>query len=492
MSQSLDITTEPTPAAPPPRKGQPLLAWLVIVAAIAFILWRYSTVSPLEKQKSDLVMMRLQGRYLVGLAELAERFLGGTKSGRQMLYEEARKSLNRGTYAQRLRFVVLAGELKGPDKAHEQLRQLDERYHERRGDPPAEEAETARILDRLYAVRADDPQAAASLPVDEQRELRQRLGWFGDLALAPAGADDEEARAAVLTPAYRTALSVLVVSFVMLGVGMVGLALLVTLFVLWCLGRLRSGLTLGSPHHGVYAETFALYMMLFLGLSVAVRYAINWLAPRHGTLALSSLPALGSLAALGWPVLRGIPWRQVRQDIGWQAGRRRPWLEPFLGAGCYAMALPMLILGVVLFLMLTKLRDLLGWGPDEFDPSNAPSHPIIFWVGNAGWWVWLEVLFVAAIVAPVVEETMFRGVLYRYLREASAGLRPALSVCFSALVVSFLFAVIHPQGFLGLPPLMALALAFTLMREWRGTLLPPMIAHGINNAVATLLLFLMS
>jgi membrane protease YdiL (CAAX protease family) len=59
-------------------------------------------------------------------------------------------------------------------------------------------------------------------------------------------------------------------------------------------------------------------------------------------------------------------------------------------------------------------------------------------------------------------------------------------------VVSFLFAVIHPQGFLAVPPLMSLALAFTLMREWRGTLLPPMIAHGINNAVATLLLFLMS
>ncbi|HEY7153017.1 MAG TPA: CPBP family intramembrane glutamic endopeptidase [Gemmataceae bacterium] len=490
------------------HKVRPLLAWLVILGAVAFILWRNSTVSPLEKQKRDLVMMRLQSRYLVGLAELVERllnylnylrggsereerFLNSKKSAREQLYKEAKANLNRGTYAQRLRFVVLAGELKGPDEAREQLRRLDQRYHERRGDPPAEEAEMARILGRIYAVQAEDPQAAASLPEDEQREVRERLDWFGDLALAPAGADDEEARAAVRTPAYRTALSVLVVSFVMLSVGVVGLALLVTLFVLWCLGRLRSGLTLGSPRHGVYVEAFALYMVLFLGLGVAVRYAIDGLALRHGKLALSSLPALGSLAALGWPVLCGVPWRQVRQDIGWHTGRR-PWLEPFLGAGCYALALPMLILGVVLLLILTKLRDRLGWGPGEFDPSNAPSHPIIFWAGNAGWWVWLEVLFLAGVVAPVVEETMFRGVLYRYLREASAGLRPALSVCFSALVVSFLFAVIHPQGFLGVPPLMALALAFTLMREWRGTLLPPMIAHGINNAVATLLLFLMS
>ncbi len=490
MSQ-LDCTPEQALAAPPTRKGQPLLAWLVILAAIAFILWRHSAASPLEKQKYDLVTMRLQSRYLVGLAELEKRFLGSGKNHHELLYREARETLNRGTYAQRLRFTVLAGELKGPREAREQLRQLDERYRARRGDPPAEEAETADILDHLYAARADDPQAAESLPEDEQEKLRQRLGWFGDLVLAPAGADEEAARAAVLMPAYRTALSVLGVAAGMLSVGMVGLVLLVTLFVLWCLGYLRSGLALGSSHHGVYAETFALYMVLFLGLSVAARHAIHWLSLRQGTLALSGLAALGSLAALGWPVLRGISWRQVRQDIGWQAGRC-PWRELLFGVGCYAMALPMLVLGLMLYFLLTKLRDQLGWGPDEFDPSNAPSHPIIFSVQNAGWWVWLEMLFVAGVIAPIVEETMFRGVLYRHLRTASAGLRPTLSVCFSALVVSFLFAVIHPQGFLGVPPLMALALAFTLMREWRGTLVPSMIAHGLNNTVVTLLLFLMS
>jgi membrane protease YdiL (CAAX protease family) len=381
--------------------------------------------------------------------------------------------------------------LKGPDEARKQLRQIDERYRALCGDPPAEDAETAQILDRFYAVRAEDPQTAASLPEGEERELRRRLGWFGDLALAPAGGGDDAARAAVLAPAYRTVWSLLGVAAGMVSVGCVGLALLVTLFVLWCLGRLRGGLTPGSPHYGVYAEAFALYMLLFLGLSVAMHHAIDWLSLRHGNLALSGLPALGSLAALGWPVLRGIPWSQVRQDIGWHTGRR-PWLEPFLGAGCYATALPMLILGAVLFFILTKLRDLLGRGPDEFGPTNAPGHPIVFWVGSAGWWVWLEVLFVASVVAPIVEETMFRGLLYRYLREASFGLRPALSVCFSALVVSFLFAVIHPQGVLAVPMLMALALAFSLMREWRGTLIPPMIAHGINNAVATVLLFLIS
>ncbi len=487
MSQDYAITTEMPPSTPP-RKGQPLVAWLVILAVVAFILWRYETVSPQQRQRYDLVTMRLEGRYIVGVAGLAERFLGDQKSGLQQLYKEM-QNLNRGTYPQRLRFVVLAGELKGADEAREQLHVINRKYRDHCGEPPPEEAETAQILDHLYTARIEKPEAA-SLPEGEQEKLRQRLDWFGQLALTPPGSNSD-ARSVVLAPAYRTVWALLGAGVLMFSLGLVGLVFLVTLIVLYFLNRLRDGLTPASPHHGVYAEAFAVYMLLFLGLSIAVHYALDWFSIQSGSLAISGLAALGSLAALGWPVLRGIAWHQVRQDIGWHVDRR-PGLESLLGLGCYALALPMLISGLVIYVVLTKLRDRLGWGPDEFDPSNAPGHPIVFWVSQVGWWVWLEVLFVASVVAPIVEETMFRGVLYRHLRAASAAWQPALSVLFSAVVVSFLFAVIHPQGFLAVPALMALALAFTLMREWRGTLLPSMIAHGINNAVATLLLFLMS
>lgn len=492
MSQSYSITTE-TPFSPTqcPRKGWPILAWLVILAAVAFILWRYQTTAPQDQQRYDLVTMRLQGRYLVGLAELYERFQVADKSSRATIYQQAKHNLNRGTYAQRLRFVVLAGELKGSEEAREQLHQIDQTYREHRGEPPAEDTETARILYRLYAARAENRNAAASLPEAEQQQLRQRLGWFGELALVPPNDNDEEERQEVLASAYRTVGAIIGSTVFMFGMGLSGLILLVTLFVLYFLNRLRDGLGPASPHHGIYAETFALYMLLFLGLSVGARYLIHWLSLEQGTLAVSGLAALSSLAALVWPVLRGIPWSQVRRDIGWHTGQR-PLLELLLGLGCYAMALPMLLLGLLLYFFLTKLRDRLGGGPDEFGPSNTPGHPIVFWVGHAGWWVWLEVLFVASVVAPIVEETMFRGVLYRHLRAASSGWRPSLSVVGSALVVSFVFAVIHPQGILAVPALMMLALAFTLMREWRGTLVPSMIAHGINNAVATALLFLTS
>jgi membrane protease YdiL (CAAX protease family) len=488
MSESFTASPEPPPPLPPPtRKGWPLLAWLIIAAVVGFILWRYATVGQRNRGKYDAVIVRLQGRLLVGLEQILK---GMSSEGdwKAVLYEDAQKSMDRGPYAQRLRFVVIAGELKGPDEALAQLDQLNDRYRSVVGEPPTDEAEIAQFLHQVFAVRQKGPAALGSLPENDQSQLRQSLGWFGDLALAPPDDGDAAERNAVLMPAYRTAWALLVYMGLLLGLGGMGLVLLVTLGVLWMLGLLRSGLSLGSAHGGVYAETFALYMVLFLALSFGAHYVADWLSLDGGSLFLSGLGALGSLAALGWPVLRGIPWKQVRQDIGWQSGRL-PWLEPFLGVGCYLLALPMLFAGLLLVAGLMKLRDQLGLGPDEFGPINNPGHPIVFSAARAGWLVWLELVFVASIVAPIVEETMFRGVLYRHLREASSRLRPALSVLFSALTVSFVFAIIHPQGLLGVPVLMALALGFTLMREWRGTLIPPMIAHGINNGLATLLLF---
>ena len=490
MSQLPALSSASPPiSAPPARKGRPLVAWFVILAIVGLILWRNEEESSRESARYDLLVMRLQGRYLVGLNHLP---MGPPldKDMRQKLYEEAEKSMNRGPYAERLRFVVLAGELIGPKEALAQLRHLDERYRSLHGEPPQEDARTAAILVDFYVQRVDKPHAVPSLPDEEQRLLRERLGWFGELALNPPEQDDAPAREAVLAPAKRTALSLVSFFGVLLSLGLLGLLILISLAILWFLGILRGGLLCGSPYGGVYAETFALYMVLYMGLSYAMRYVMTGLSLTHGRLALSGLAALGSLAALGWPVLRGVPWRQVCAEIGWRKGRR-PWLEPFLGIACYALALPMLLVGLLLMLGMTKLRDQFGAAPDEFSPVNTPGHPIVFWVANAGWWVWLEVLFVACVVAPIVEETMFRGVLHRHLREASCRLRPALSVAFSALVVSFLFAVIHPQGFLAVPVLMSLALAFALVREWRGTLIPSMIAHGLNNGIATFLLFVL-
>ena len=66
-----------------------------------------------------------------------------------------------------------------------------------------------------------------------------------------------------------------------------------------------------------------------------------------------------------------------------------------------------------------------------------------------------------------------------------------LSILFGVIINSFIFAAIHPQGLIAVPALMALAVNFTLMREWRGTLLPSMIMHSIQNGLVFTGLFLL-
>ena len=99
-------------------------------------------------------------------------------------------------------------------------------------------------------------------------------------------------------------------------------------------------------------------------------------------------------------------------------------------------------------------------------------------------------MVVACILAPIVEETMFRGVLYRNLREMTNRRGFTFSFLVSGLLASFIFAVIHPQGLIFVPLLMSLALGFSILREWRGSLIAPMIAHAIQNGLVTTIVFL--
>ena len=105
-------------------------------------------------------------------------------------------------------------------------------------------------------------------------------------------------------------------------------------------------------------------------------------------------------------------------------------------------------------------------------------------------WQKVQLLTVACIAAPIVEETMFRGVLYRHLRQSTRGIGTAASIAISILIMSFVFAAIHPQGLVAIPVLMSLAIAFALAREWRGSLVPSMVMHAVNNGLAMTVLIM--
>jgi membrane protease YdiL (CAAX protease family) len=463
----------------PVRRGRPLLAWLVIAGIVGFILWRAAIEAAPGRQAVELIMMEVQARNLVGLATLT-----GQRDAN--FYEQA-KALNRGPYDQRLRFIALAGELAGPAEARKQLAELERMWSERQEQPSDEQKTIAVLLERLYLDYEQGEPSAPSLSEADREELRRDLGWFGELALAPPRDAKGAEQAPVRAQVQRAVTLLIVAGLGWFVVGLVGFVLLLVVAILAAVGYLRGHFHTGSPNGGLYAETFAVWLALFLALS----YGAAHLPLTEGRLLVGGLAMLASLAALAWPVLRGASWAQVRREVG-LCGGSNPAVEPAVGLGCYAAALPLLLIGGILSLWLMYLHKRYGLPEDPFGPSDAPSHPVIGYVVHADGWGLLQVLFLVSVVAPLVEETMFRGVLYRHLREASGGMRRWVSVLVSALVVSFVFAVIHPQGWFGVPALMALAMAFALAREWRDTLVPSMIAHGIHNGLLLAMMLLMS
>ena len=86
------------------------------------------------------------------------------------------------------------------------------------------------------------------------------------------------------------------------------------------------------------------------------------------------------------------------------------------------------------------------------------------------------IIIAAAIVAPVVEEILFRGFIYGVIKRYT-------DAPFAALISGLFFAIIHMHTG-SLLPLWVLALFFCAAYEFTGCLLAPMILHAIFNSTS--------
>jgi membrane protease YdiL (CAAX protease family) len=115
-------------------------------------------------------------------------------------------------------------------------------------------------------------------------------------------------------------------------------------------------------------------------------------------------------------------------------------------------------------MMLTK-------GEGDVGP---PENPIAEVLMNASG-INLVLLFgLMTIWAPVVEETLFRGVLYRDLR----GWAP---VAVAVLISGLWFGLMHGYAGLMLMPVIVIGFCFGVLREWRGSIVPTVVAHAVHN-----------
>ncbi len=486
------LSNEAPPPEVPRGGGGTVAAWVVIVA-VTLLVASMQVLQPaaeVEEGRLERAMVTFQARYLVGAASvLGERTAGPVE--RQV---EAWQPQLPG---QQMRVAVVAGELIGPEAALERLRAVEEAPAGRgqshfRGEArfpltnilaaakvgtvpgersvPAEVPPARGVLLRLYQDYSDNRLDAPSVDEAERERLQQQLGWLGKLALAPPGSDTA-LREQVLADARRTFYMVLGGVAVLGVLAVVGFVVLV-IFLAFLFANTLPGLKPSPERRGIYAEAFACWLVLFVGLSIAGGVVFG----PDAVGATGFLSMLGSLAALGWPGMRGVSREQLRADLGWTGGQGAG-VELAAGVGCYAMAIPLVVLAVSLTGVLA------GFAGQSLQLNTAPAHPAAEWIAEGTWWQRIQILVLACVAAPIVEEIAFRGLLYRHLRDATRTMRRGGSVLLSAAVSSVLFALLHPQGLLAVPALTAIALALTFMREWRGTLLPSIVAHGLNNAL---------
>lgn len=449
--------------------GRPFISWMVILVVTAGIL-ATQMVRPVPKSTGGRLrhaLFELQAKYLVGTAIL----LGDESSDtvRQQI-EQWQPSQD----WQQIRAATVAGELSSPDDALIRLREIVQK-------PPSEVARTddgstiRNILIRLYQDYAQDQLAAPSVTEAERNRLRAELGWFGKLALAPAG-KDHQLRRRVLETARQTVFAVIG------GVVAIGVIALLGVLVLFIFGALllTGSLTHFSPSSGrgnIYVEAFACWLILFCALNLLGGL---WFGS-EGVISTSLLSLAGSMLALSWPLFRGVSWQQIRCDVGWTKGHGLI-RESAGGIGCYAMGLCLAILASLVTSLLLVLVDL------ETDSGWAPVHPAAEWLADASPWQRVQLILLACVVAPLVEETVFRGLLYRHLREATGVMRKGSGVVVSAGISAVLFAFLHPQGLLTIPSIVGIAIALAFMREWRDTLIPSVLGHGLNNIVTVFVL----
>ena len=140
------------------------------------------------------------------------------------------------------------------------------------------------------------------------------------------------------------------------------------------------------------------------------------------------------------------------------------------GAFAYLLLMPFLLLaGMISHLLFHRFHTPVN--PAQFETMAAqhlPEKVLIFTL--------------AAIVAPIVEETMFRGLLY-------SALRARFGIVGAALLSAALFSLVHPTLPGGFLTIWAIGIALALVYERRKSLVPGMVLHGIHNGLITLLGF---
>jgi membrane protease YdiL (CAAX protease family) len=365
------------------------------------------------------------------------------------------------TRVDRVRVAIVAGELEGPEEA---VRRLDALSKE--AEPNGDLATELVWLRRLYT------DGAAAVPDEARESLISRHGWFGRLALSGRGQNGGHSRGQIVGGGARIATVFLAVAVGQVAALVIGLIMLLVMVGLWRHGALESQFE-GASGGTIYVETFVIFaggFLFLLGMTL-VMFGFN-AESTTGALAFLEVLTWLLVACLAWPVIRRVPWRKFAWDLGLHTGEGFG-KEVLCGVAGWLASVPITIGIVLLIKLITSMAGLDEEAGSKGYPLFEPP------AGNSWGLLWLDMLS-AVVWAPFLEETVFRGALFTFLR-------PKLKFWGTALATSAIFGLVHPYTTAGLVQVATLGLVLAALREWRGSLIAPMVCHFLHNATISLI-----
>jgi len=265
--------------------------------------------------------------------------------------------------------------------------------------------------------------------------------------------------------------------------------------------------------HITLISTFAFYVIaLIAGILIYKKYTSPALEFRGGvsTLEINKIDLLGIALIIGFVSLNLIPAFTGAGGEDGSATKEMNITPGLLLIGMIAQAVPGLIVIVLLVARGTKLIEFFGlslrWKNILYLIVIAPLGVIytflFMWGLNAlGYSEWLVQVFgqevevqdairiyqetdeviirilmaiSVVIIAPIIEEMVFRGYIYTVTKRYTARI-------FSTLISAVLFGVVH-NYIPGLVPLAFLAVLLTISYEITGSLWAPISIHALFNA----------
>jgi membrane protease YdiL (CAAX protease family) len=266
----------------------------------------------------------------------------------------------------------------------------------------------------------------------------------------------------------RIAITVLVLSVCIVGMGLSGFAL--ALWGVWT-GRIRSVWRFTSRRlprwsFGELGRITALILMI-TSLLPFVRLAILSLQVGGGddphlwvTVSMLFLDAFAILAILTFAVGKG---RSVWKTFGFST--RHLWPSIVAGFRGYLAVFPWLF--ILLFLVVELARHF------GLKPPMEPIQELVFEEHRPG--ILALTVLLACVIGPVAEELFFRGVVYPAIRQRTSRM-------VAMLMSGAAFSLIH-ANLLGFLPIMALGCLLANLYERTGSLAGPLAIHVLHNTL---------